>query len=95
MKIRRKLESLFFGKSIIRSRDEAEDMIEEEKSKVLEQVVGLFYLVFIICITLAILMELKIEYQIDIFPGINTPFDDVYQSTKDGFSGNGQPPPEQ
>ncbi|OYU95080.1 MAG: hypothetical protein CFE21_12295 [Bacteroidetes bacterium B1(2017)] len=72
---------------------EEDDFLAEEKSKLLEQVFGVIYLIFIIGITLCVLMELKMEYQIDIFPGVDTPFDDIYRGAKNTMSGNPNPPP--
>lgn len=56
-----------------------EEDIRYERTKLFENVMVVMY-VFIICILLiAALFELKTEYQIDIFPQFNTPFDDVYK----------------
>lgn len=84
-----KSESLFKKKES--SQNDLDDLVEEERSKLVEQVFGVLYIIFIIGITLAVLMELKMEYQIDLFPGINTPFDDVYREAKNTLSG-GSPP---
>ena len=36
------------------------------------------YLIIVFTLTLYVVMELKHIYEIDIFPGIDTPFDNVY-----------------
>lgn len=89
-----KSESLF--KKRENSQNDLDVLVEEERSKLIEQVFGVLYIIFIVGITLAVLMELKMEYQIDLFPGINTPFDDVYREAKNTFSGEGpaNPPSE-
>ncbi len=69
-----------------------EELILAEKAKLTEQVFGLIYLLIIAGITVCLLMELKMEYQIDIFPGINTPFDDVYRDAKNIMGSDGQAP---
>lgn len=72
---------------------EEDEFLSEEKSKLMEQVFGVIYLIFIIGITLCVLMELKMEYQIDIFPGVDTPFDDIYRGAKNTMNGNPNPAP--
>lgn len=89
----RTLKKLFI-KNYKDEKSSSDELLDHEKSQLLKQVFGFFYLVFIIGLTLAVLMELKTEYQIDIFPGIDTPFDDVYRDAKNVFQG-GEPPPPQ
>ncbi len=91
MRIIGKSEPLFAHASSHQHRNAEEDLVMSEKSKLTEQVFGLIYLIFIVGITLCVLMELKMEYQIDIFPGINTPFDDVYRDAKNVMGSDGQP----
>ncbi|MCF8255730.1 MAG: hypothetical protein K9H61_03790 [Bacteroidia bacterium] len=95
MKILKKTDPLFPKTSTEKKNNQTEDLVNEEKSQLLEQVFGVIYIIFIIGITLAVLMELKMEYQIDLFPGIDTPFDDVYKEAKGSLSGESQgaPPP--
>ncbi|MCG9879103.1 MAG: hypothetical protein MH472_00750 [Bacteroidia bacterium] len=62
-----------------------DEIVESEHKHLIEKIVGVIYIIFIIVITLLVLLELKMEYQIDIFPGINSPFDDVYRELKDEF----------
>lgn len=78
-----------------RKTNTADELVAEERKQLLEQVFGVIYIIFIVIITLAVLMELKIEYQIDLFPGMNTPFDDWYRNTKDVFENGAPPAPEQ
>ncbi len=92
MRIIGKSEPLFAPNNSNHHRQMEEDLVLAEKSKLTEQVFGLIYLLFIIGITLCVLMELKMEYQIDILPGINTPFDDVYRDTKNIMGSDGQAP---
>jgi hypothetical protein len=87
-----KSEPLFKHDESAHIKNEADELVEHEKSKLVEKVFGVIYVLFIIGITLAVLMELKMEYQIDIFPGINSPFDDVYRDAKNVLSGDSPPP---
>jgi hypothetical protein len=41
------------------------------------------YLVLVLVLVCITVIELKHTYQIDIFPGIDTPFDNVYYAQKD------------
>lgn len=62
-----------------------DEIVENEHKHLIEKVVGVIYIIFILVLTMFVLLELKMEYQIDIFPGINSPFDDVYREIKDEF----------
>lgn len=64
-----------------------DELVDSEHNHLLEKIIGVIYIFFIIAITLMVLLELKMEYQIDIFPGINSPFDDVYREVKDQLNG--------
>lgn len=71
-----------------------DELVESEKGKLLERTFAVMYLLFIIGLLLAILLELKTAYQIDLFPGVDTPFDDVYRDAKNVLSGEpNQPAP--
>lgn len=59
-----------------------DELVEQEQHEVLNKVFAFLYILFISLITIAVLLELKTAYQIDLFPGINTPFDDVYFKMK-------------
>jgi len=87
-----KSEPLFKNTQNSRQKNALDELVEHERSKLIEQVFGIIYVIFIIGITLAVLLELKTEYQIDLFPGINTPFDDVYREAKNAVTGEGPPP---
>lgn len=91
MKIINKSESIFRETSHAGVRTDLDELVEKERSELFNQAVGVVYGVFIIGITIAIMLELKTEYQIDLFPGVNTPFDDVYREAKGAFSGEEQP----
>jgi hypothetical protein len=93
LKILKKSDPLFPKISTGKNKNQEEELVSEEKSQLLEQVFGVIYIIFIVGLTLAVLMELKIEYQIDIFPGIDTPFDDVYKEAKGSIMGEPQGPP--
>ncbi len=69
-----------------------EDFVKREQNKLVEHVISLMYLFLISGLTLAVLMELKMEYKIDIFRGIGTPFDEFYVTAKNVFS-NEEPLP--
>ena len=49
------------------------------------KVFSIQYLLVIAIITLFMILEIKHEYNIDIFPNFNTPFDDVYFGVKKAF----------
>lgn len=83
----------FFKQNKKDSQNEVDELVDDEKGKLMEQVFAVLYMIFITGLVLAVLMELKMEYQIDLFPGINTPFDDVYRDAKNVFSGEAPPPP--
>lgn len=70
-----------------------EDFVKREHNKLTELVVSTMYLFLITGLSLAVLMELKMEYKIDIFRGIGTPFDEVYSTAKNVFS-NEEPLPQ-
>jgi hypothetical protein len=46
------------------------------------------YLVLVLVMICITIIELKHTYQIDIFPGIDTPFDNVYYAQKDQMNVN-------
>lgn len=48
------------------------------KNELLTQLVSVFYLCFILLLTACCILELKHTYQIDIFPFLDTPFDNFY-----------------
>jgi hypothetical protein len=48
---------------------------EQKLSKLL---LSFFYLMFIVVLSFLVLLELKSTYQMDVFPFVNTPFDDYY-----------------
>ena len=68
-------------------RDEEDEFIEEEHKGLYKDVFAIFFLGFIIVISMAVILELKHEYNIDLLKGINTPFDDVYFAIKNTVSG--------
>jgi hypothetical protein len=43
------------------------------------------YIVFIIVLVLIATIELKRLYQIDVFPGVDTPIDNMYYEVKDDY----------
>jgi hypothetical protein len=43
------------------------------------------YIVFVFVLLLVLILELKSLYQIDIFPGVDTPIDNLYYQTKDEY----------
>jgi hypothetical protein len=43
------------------------------------------YIVFIIVLILITTIELKRLYQIDVFPGVDTPIDNMYYEVKDDY----------
>jgi hypothetical protein len=86
-----KLPTIFRESSHAGSETDIDNLVATEKTELITQAVGVVYGVFIIGITIAILLELKTEYQIDLFPGINTPFDDVYREAKGAINGESQP----
>lgn len=44
---------------------------------------SILYLTFIMVLLLCIVIELKSTYQIDLFPGLDTPFDNWYFNVKE------------
>ncbi len=90
MKSINKFQSIFRESSHSGAQTDIDNLVAKERSELIAQAVGVVYGVFIIGITLAILLELKTEYQIDLFPGINTPFDDVYREAKGAINGESE-----
>ena len=82
MKIITKSQSIFKNSLLTAKRTDIDDLVAKERSELFNQAIGVVYGVFILGITIAIMLELKTEYQIDLFPGINTPFDYVYREIK-------------
>ena len=61
------------------------ESIRKEKIELNMKVFSILYLLVIAIITLFMILEVKHEYNIDIFPNFNTPFEDVYFSVKKAF----------
>jgi hypothetical protein len=74
--------SIFKNYEPTTKRTELNDLVEKERSELFNQSIAIVYGVFILVITIVVMLELKTEYQIDLFPEINTPFDDVYREIK-------------
>ncbi|MCG9879274.1 MAG: hypothetical protein MH472_01615, partial [Bacteroidia bacterium] len=66
MKIINKSESIFRETSHAGVRTDLDELVEKERSELFNQAVGVVYGVFILGITIAIMLELKTEYQIDL-----------------------------
>jgi hypothetical protein len=58
-----------------------------EEQKLPKILLSFFYLMFIGLLSFLVLLELKSTYQIDIFPFVNTPFDDYYFQLTQNWEG--------
>ncbi len=86
MKTIHKDEPLFrIGKK--REKTTTDEIVEKERFTLANEAFTVLYLLFIAIFTIAVLLELKSEYQIDLFPGVNTPFDDAYFGIKERVTG--------
>ena len=91
MKTISKDEPLFkIGKK--RGKTNTDEIVEKERFALANEAFTVLYVLFIAIFTIAVLLELKSEYQIDLFPGVNTPFDDAYFGIKDRISGQAPAP---
>ncbi|MCX6185961.1 MAG: hypothetical protein NTU43_03050 [Bacteroidetes bacterium] len=63
-------------------RDDEDEFVENERFGLFKDVFALLFFAFITFITIAIILELKHEYNIDLLKGINTPFDNIYFEIK-------------
>lgn len=75
-----------------REKNDSDELVEKEKKVLANEAFTILYLLFIAIFTIAVLLELKSEYQIDLFPGVNTPFDDAYFGLKERLTGEPQQP---
>ena len=91
MKTLGKDEPLFkIGKK--REKTTTDEIVEKERFALANEAFTVLYLLFIAIFTIAVLLELKSEYNIDLFPGVNTPFDDAYFGIKERVTGNPNAP---
>jgi hypothetical protein len=75
-----------------REKTNTDEIVEKERFALANEAFTVLYLVFIAIFTIAVLLELKSEYQIDLFPGVNTPFDDAYFGLKERITGQPNAP---
>ena len=68
-------------------RDDEDELVEDEQMGLFSDVFAIFFFIFIVIISVAVILELKHEYHVDLFNGINTPFDDSYFAVKKTFTG--------
>jgi hypothetical protein len=68
-------------------RDDEDELLEDEQKGLFSDVFAIFFFIFIVIISVAVILELKHEYHVDLFKGINTPFDDLYFAVKNTFTG--------
>lgn len=66
-------------------RNHQDEFIRKEKFELNMKVFSIFYLAVILILCFFVILEVKHEYNIDLIPGFNTPFDDVYFDVKNSF----------
>jgi len=60
-------------------------LLQVEHQAVLKRVVSVFYILIILVIAFVLLMEIKRQYNTDVFDSLNFPFEDVYFGATKGF----------
>jgi hypothetical protein len=60
-----------------------EDLIKLEKRYIREEIVDFIYMFFILIVFCIAIIELKTAFNIDVFPDVDIPIDDIYYEIKE------------